>query len=99
MQRLFSKLAVGTCRARFPRTVSSSQRSLKTYTDKWNCLQIKINETDDISELNLPKLIDDAKVECPELKAAWLHADGQAGVIPTGSLKKHHHHESVFENW
>ena len=91
MQRLFSKLAVGTCRARLPRTVlssSSPKRALKTYTDKWNCLQIKLNETDDISNLNLPKIIEDAKVECPELKAAWLHADGQAGIIPTGRLKK-----------
>ena len=82
MQRL-SNLAISTFRggARFPRT--NTHRSLKTYTDKWNCLQIKINENDNIENLDLDDLIDQAKSDCPDLKAAWLHADGQPALIPT----------------
>jgi hypothetical protein len=101
MQRL-SKLAFGTVGARFPRT--NTHRCLKTYTDKWNCLQIKINENDNIENLDLANLIDQAKNDCPDLKAAWLHADGKPGLIPTAfqaGFKFHVAHDDrfVMYNW
>lgn len=103
MQRL-SNLAISTFRggARFPRT--NTHRSLKTYTDKWNCLQIKINENDNIENLDLDDLIDQAKSDCPDLKAAWLHADGQPALIPTAfqaGFKFHVAHDDrfVMYNW
>lgn len=79
-----------------------ARRFLQTYTDKWNCLQIKVDPNDDISALNLGEELDQAKSN--GAKAAWLHVDGHPQVIPTAfehGFKFHVAHDDrfVMYNW
>ena len=77
-------------------------RPLTTKVDGWNCLQLKLEKHEKITDTQLSKIISEAKDN--NCKAIWLHSQGQPENIPVAfrhNFKFHIAHEDqyVLSSW